>query len=179
MKNIFWKDVLKAYMYYIKKLPIVSSRQILNMPLFYNTNFKINTKTIYITGLYNRGIRLVKDILDDNGNCITLNKLEAVVNTKINFLHYFSLHNAVKSYMKSKNFQFNECLDIYNINPCINSYMSDIITRTEINKWVYNILVKNTDVPTSQTKWNSLSENINVDWKYSYEYSAQTLYYLK
>ena len=59
LKNKFWLDVINNYVLYIEKLPIINCNNILDMPLFYNHNFKINNSHIYNKSLYERGIRFV------------------------------------------------------------------------------------------------------------------------
>ena len=74
VKNDFWIDVLKSYIEYINKIKTNSWDKILNMPLFYNEHFKINSKVIYIKELYDRGFRMVRDLMYNNGNFISLEK---------------------------------------------------------------------------------------------------------
>ena len=63
LRNQFWKDVLNYYSIYVSKFKVCTFDDVLNMPLFYNDNFKIGLNCIYEKNMYERGIRLVKDIL--------------------------------------------------------------------------------------------------------------------
>ena len=87
LKNKFWLDVLKNYILYVEKLPIIDSDDILDMPLFYNHNFTINKSYIYIKCLYERGIRFVRDIMVER-NFISKESLDTQVGTNVNFLLY-------------------------------------------------------------------------------------------
>ena len=40
-----------------------------------------------------------------------------------------------------------------------------MLTKTDINKHVYNTLTHNDEIPSSRVKWNSLYNNVNIDWK--------------
>ena len=55
------------------------------MPLFYNKHFLINSKNILIEEFYNRDIRLVKDMMDVNENCLTLENIESIMGNLCNF----------------------------------------------------------------------------------------------
>ena len=60
--NCFWKDVLIYYGIYINKIKISKPDDILDMPLFYNSNLKIGSNCISDTSMYERGIRYIRDI---------------------------------------------------------------------------------------------------------------------
>ena len=65
IKNEFWIDVLKSYILFIEKSQLKEWEKIVNMPLRFNENFKVNYKHIFIPESYDNGFRLVKDILDE------------------------------------------------------------------------------------------------------------------
>ena len=167
LKNPFWKDVLKSYIMYVNKLEIENLDQVLNMPLFYNDKFHQNDM-FYIKSLYNRGIRLVKDIIDKEGKFVSIKYLENITGEKINILNYFSLMSAIKTYMKTLKLDFNEAF--ISTHPCLNCYAEKIITTNYFNKDVYKTFKQNNDIPSSQNKWISLYENLNIDWKYVYSF---------
>ena len=52
---------------------------VLHMPLFYNEHFLINSKHIFIEDFYNRGIRLLKDMIDVNDNVLTFENIERIM----------------------------------------------------------------------------------------------------
>ena len=86
--------MLKSYIMFIDKYEIENIDQILNMPLFYNDKFHPND-TFYIKSLYNRGIRLVKDIVDKEGHFVDIKYLEKMTAEKINYLTYYGLKSAI------------------------------------------------------------------------------------
>ena len=99
LKNKFWLDVLKNYILYIEKLPILNCDDILDMPLFYNHNFKISNSFIYIKCLYERGIRFVRDIMIERNCFISKESLDTQLGTNVNFLLYQGLINVIKKYI--------------------------------------------------------------------------------
>ena len=68
IKNVFWIYVLKSYMIFVDKVCVDNVQQVLHMPLFYNHNLLVGNKYSYMQTLYNRGIRFVKDIINEQGN---------------------------------------------------------------------------------------------------------------
>jgi hypothetical protein len=154
IKNAFWIDVLKAYMIFVDKLCIDNFEQILHMPLFYNHCFSIGHRYIYIKSFYDKGIRFVKDILNEQGDFIEFNLLEQCIGKQVNFLEYHGLKQAIKSYMLKLNITINT--DLLNVQyPIVNCFIKPIIITNSNKKYLYETFVKNTDVPTSKEKWNT------------------------
>ena len=55
--------------------------------------------------------------------------------------------------------------------PIVSCYIKPIlITLNKNKKYVYEVLVKNNDVPTSQEKWNVYFVDDNINWKFVYSY---------
>ena len=97
-----------------------------------------------------------------------LNEIKNITKTGINFLNYYSIINSIKAFFSQQDTSipfpvprtiFNECH-----NPSINSYFFHIITKNDINKYIYSTLIKSSDTPTSRNKWSTLY-GLNLDWK--------------
>ena len=67
LNNQFWKDVLKSFLDINYKTEICEE-QILRSPLFYNRNIKIDRKYVYYKTWYDKGIRFVNDLVNQNGS---------------------------------------------------------------------------------------------------------------
>ena len=52
-------------MVFVEKLSIDNIEQVLHMPLFYSYNFLSGNRYIFIQILYDKGIKSVKDIIND------------------------------------------------------------------------------------------------------------------
>ena len=61
------------------------------MPFFYKEHFKINSKVRYIKELYDSEFRMVRDLLYNNGNFISLENIETILGKKYNFLVCYGL----------------------------------------------------------------------------------------
>ena len=169
IKNNFWIDVLKSYIKYIEKFQITELGQILNMPLFYNEHFLVNKKPIYNKTLYDKGIRFVKDILQNNGCFVSFNYLKNV--TGINdYLQYYAMKDVVSCFFKKKKFKVNQEVHVYYHNPSINCYMHPILTNNNVNRYMYKVFIENNEIPTSKNKWMSIFDNCIINWKNTYSY---------
>ena len=67
LNNQFWKDVLKSFLDINYKTDICEE-QILKSPLFYNRNIKIDRKYVFNKTWYDKGIRFVNDLVNQNGS---------------------------------------------------------------------------------------------------------------
>ena len=68
--------------------------QILNQVLWLNSHIKVNGKTLYENELIQEGCVYVHDIINEKG-FIELKEIEIKYNTRINWLTYRSLCNAI------------------------------------------------------------------------------------
>jgi len=161
LKNCFWRDVLTCYIEYINKQNVSKCEDILDMPLFYNHNFKIGMNIIYNKNMYDKGIRYVRDILCTSGEFLKQSVLENLIGAKINFLFYEGLLRTVKAFIRVSGLPFIQKPNI----QCafISSYLNNIVFGYNQNKLVYQVFSYNTDIPTCHSKWNTLFNN--VEWK--------------
>ena len=97
------------------------------MPLFYNENFTIDSKVIFIKDLYDRGFRNVRDLMDNNGKFISLESIETIQVKKFNYLRYFGLINTIQNFSRKANKNKDENLILNYANPCINRYLNEIL----------------------------------------------------
>ena len=91
IKNKFWKDMVRCIINLNKTLKFTKWIQIQNMPLWYNSALNIE----YRKNWENKGYHILNDVLDNNGNLFTLEKMnENGIN--MNFLDYHKLNLSVK-----------------------------------------------------------------------------------
>ena len=65
----FWKDVFKSMLYVIKSFDDnCIEENFLFMPIWYNSHIRVGMKTLFIKGWYKKGVKVINDFLDDNGN---------------------------------------------------------------------------------------------------------------
>ena len=92
IKNKFWKDLIK-YFFELK------FRDELNLDsvIWYNSHLKLEGKTIFYKELFDKGILLIRDLLNDNNIFKTLEEVKDQYNCRIIYLKYFSLISIIKS----------------------------------------------------------------------------------
>ena len=59
--------------------------------LWNNEEITIENKSIFWAHLFEKGICFVEDLLDENGNFLSLDDLQVKYNIHLNFLQYFQL----------------------------------------------------------------------------------------
>ena len=68
--------------------------------LWNNEEITIENKSIFWAHLFEKGICFVEDLLDENGNFLSLDDLQVKYNIHLNFLQYFQLIAAIPSCLK-------------------------------------------------------------------------------
>lgn len=80
--NAFWKDVLYSWSCYIKTInnhPTIKDN-ILNVPVWYNSNIKVANKTIFYKSWYKSGVKVVQDFLDEDCNVLAFDVFKRIYN---------------------------------------------------------------------------------------------------
>ena len=92
-------------------------------PLWYNSDVKIGGKGIFLKEWWDKGIRLINDLLDDNGKLLEREDCEKRFSIKIQFLHYYALCQIIKCKYKA---QLNTCYIKLNEPLCL-AYISHLL----------------------------------------------------
>ena len=91
-ENPFWKDMFMSY----SLLLSMHYDSVSCQPLWHNDYIKIGNNPIHNSSLSKKGIRFVNDILDTDGNFISLNDLHERYGIQINFLFYRGLRDVIR-----------------------------------------------------------------------------------
>jgi hypothetical protein len=67
VKDEFWKDVMTAYKEIQDKIVIKYWQDYVSQPLWYNHKFKVENQSIFYKLWYDKGIKNVHDLLDQEG----------------------------------------------------------------------------------------------------------------
>ena len=102
-QNIFWKDVILTYQLFNTQVPVKSAKEILAKPIFYNDKFKIGNEVFFYKRWWDKNVRFVKDVVDENGEFLSFMKFVEVYRLNINYLDYLSCVQSIKSYLKREN----------------------------------------------------------------------------
>ena len=85
--NPFWKDVLHNWSEFCNDIKIESVNHVLESPLWYNKHL-INRVNFCIQDRYNKGIRLVSDITDEQRNVYQFEDLKEKYNVCGTFFRF-------------------------------------------------------------------------------------------
>ena len=98
--NPFWKDVLTGFIKTNKNTELEESiSHISKAPIFYNSNICIDKKYVFWKDWCMKGIRLINDIVKENGEFNNQDELAAKYITTTNYLHYQGITKSIKIYL--------------------------------------------------------------------------------
>lgn len=101
--NIFWKDVLEAWLHFSEKSPEQKSYPSME-PLFYNENILIEKKTVFNKNWFENNIVFVNDVLNEDGSIMKLKDLkEKYKKIELDFQTYNNLKDAIEKWVRKKN----------------------------------------------------------------------------
>ena len=101
LQNPFWIDVLQNWAEFCKEVKTESIKQILDTPLWYNQNL-LNSLDFCIRDWHDKGIVLVSDIIDDDGNFYQFEALKTKHNLRGINLDFRALIRKLPEYWKNK-----------------------------------------------------------------------------
>ena len=158
--NQFWKDVLQSLININKKV-VLTEKDILRSPIYYNYNIKLGEMYIYYNNWFKKGIRYINDLIDENGVFYSEAEFTAKTGIKTNFLQYNGLIEAIKKYLKHIKVETTHKESC----PFIPFHISTLLQHKKGSKIMYNTLNKSNTVPTGQVTWNKVTKFSNKEWK--------------
>lgn len=100
VKNMFWKDVLKAWLFFCDKArntnPCTSME-----PLFFNNNILVHNKTIFYQKWFKNNVCFVNDILKVDGSFMELKDFKLKYGIRLKSCTYERLIAAIKEWLKN------------------------------------------------------------------------------
>jgi len=93
INNKFWGNVIMSYSQYLENYPLTGTEDLYSQPLFDNHIFLIGKQSVVYKSWYDVGIQNVCDIIDENGNFLSKQKVSEKIQININFLHYHNIIN--------------------------------------------------------------------------------------
>ena len=167
--NLFWRDVFKCWYETTDNFKTTTYNAFLSTPIWFNNKIKINNKHTFIKSWYEKGIKTISDLTDENGNMLSFvdfkNKYNIVSN---NFLLYSSLWHSINNFKKSINFK-QQPTEVFE-RPIIPTYVKILIKDKKGCTNIYHILrTFNNDIkPTSEYKWETEQNLLNMKWHQHY-----------
>ena len=97
LNNPFWKEVFDAWQ---DLQNVQNNSQIKTCPLWKNDGIKIGNHSVLYKDWTKKGVWLINDLLQEDGNFMTFDHFNNVYNIKTNFLTYQGLILSIKKYLK-------------------------------------------------------------------------------
>ena len=167
----FYQDILKTW-HSISEQENNQSN-ILNSSIWYNENITIESKPIFWKRWYKQGIKHVKDIINEDGSFITIERLNNEYNIQCNFLELLQLRLALPLKWREELKGYSDKNTLYELG--IKSEDNGIfkpLSKIRSNFIYWKILEKGRTLKSPQAihKWKEM--NINFDehqWKQIFE----------
>lgn len=146
LHNPFWVQVISYYYSFISNYTYKSLNELEAECFLFNNSIKIGKKPITLNVLLNNGIYQIKH-LKRNGEYLTLQQINRLIDTKLNFLQYNSILSAIQKYMQNyKTLKYSTEIDNQPAFNCIMTYkkgfsnlfnqmVHDCRTITGFKKW--------------------------------------------
>ena len=163
LQNPFWKDLLHVWAEFCNILPVENIGQILESPLWYNEN--MGRGNFILKHWYDNGIRVVYDIVAENGEFYTFEQLKVMYNIRGTFLDYQRMLNNISQSWKAQ-INDNRVFILENKhNVLCNIYVKKLIKAKKGSKIFYDTFVGvNEYIP--QGKWQAEMGDIREnEWK--------------
>ena len=171
LNNQFWKDVLKSFLD-INYETEIGEEQILKSPLFYNRNIKIDRKYVFYKTWYDKGIRFVNDLVNQNGSFYSYQEV-GIDGSPLNILKYQGFIDSLKHFLSHTQIKLTKKVQ----DPFIPSHIKVFLQQKSGTQAMYNELNKNYDEPTSKRRWNEKFNFTDQEWKKIYNYPFNIIKY--
>ena len=101
--NAFWKDVFNSWLKYIETInnhPNIKDN-FPNIPVGYNSNKRVANKTVFIKSCYEKGIKVLQDLFDEDCNLLVFEAFKWTYNIRnICIMQYNSITTAILKYLR-------------------------------------------------------------------------------
>ena len=176
ISNPFWIDVFGAWQMLCNNRKDFNLIDILSTPIWYNP--QISEEIYYLKSWHNKGICFVKDIINTNGDIMTINELLNNFGiTIINFLQYAKFKKLITKFLKRVHYNSDNFISGLGF-VILPSHISILFKSSKGSRDMYSILNKNEFIPKYMSKWN---EDLNViidpiTWKNAFHICFKVFY---
>ena len=162
--NPFWKEILHNWAEFCNTIKIELIYHVLNSPLWYNKKL-FNGGNIYIADWYEKGLRQISDLIDEQGNIYSFDVLKDMYNLRGTFLDFRALVRRIPNDWKIKlnDNKIVSSINRYNVN--CNLYVQLLIKDRRGCRRFYDLMVDANEMILNK-KWDREIPNISAqDWK--------------
>ena len=162
--NKFWADIIKNWAFLSSKSSD-NEQNVLDQSIWFNNSIKIDNKIIFFEKWCKAGLFFINDLIDDNQQFLTRERLNDTFNIRCNFLTFNSLLHAIPKQWK----------DLIPLTTKKDEIMSDnfllVKRNSKCSQPFYKkiILFYSESASKQQTKWNAILDVEIEDWPIIYE----------
>jgi len=139
--NKFWSDVFASWTEIMNLYQPKCISDFLKSSLWYNKNICLGKKTMYYRHWVKNGVSFVNDLIDDEGNFLSLDEFRRKYNIKTNFLEYGGVLNCVKKSCKDMlNLDFDDNTTILQY-PIIPYNFEFLLLDNKGSRRLYDLLI--------------------------------------
>ena len=163
LQNPFWKDLMKVWSEFCEAVPVENIKQILICPIWHND--RIGNGQLFLRNWWDMGIRVINDLISEEGIFYSFEQLKAKYNIRGIFLDYQHVLNNISQVWKDQINMNRVFIVETKQNVVCNIYLQYLIKSKKGSRIFYDILVGvNEYIPQAkwQTKMGAIGEE---EWK--------------
>ena len=164
LRNPFWKNILESWIQYIKSFKIDSLVKVIYSPLWGNSQINGNRNFI-INEWYNKGIRNVIDVIDENGLIYDFQTLKDRYNIHGTYLDYAQLINRIPRLWREIINENSRNIIMYRYNVQINSYIFCLLRKRRGCRDVYDNIIPVNEILVPNKWLNEVGDISGEEWK--------------
>ena len=152
LQNPFWKDLMQVWSEFCEAVPVENIKQILICPIWHND--RIGNGQLFLRNWWDMGIRVINDLISEEGIFYSFEQLKAKYNIRSTFLDYQQVLNNISQVWKDQINMNRVFIVETKQNVVCNIYLQYLIKSTKGSRIFYDILVGvNEYIP--QAKWQT------------------------
>ena len=161
----FYQELLHEWNKFQRLSSPDSPKDILKECIWYNDFIQVDTKSVFYQDWYVKGVLYVKDLFDEQGEPLSLDRFQEKFNLNINFLQYYGLLDALPRTWKQKiknNYTNFTPTNQYKI--CIEGKLVPLkFVKSKDFYWEFQS--RSNAIPTALQKWNNKYDISEVEWE--------------
>ena len=163
LQNPFWKNLMHIWSEFCKIVPVENIAYIVESPIWYNSHK--GHGRLFLNNMSDNGIRVIYDIIGDDGEFYTFEELKAIFNIRGTFLDYQHIINSIPQTWKTL-INNNRVFLIENrYNTICNIYVRQLIKVKKGSRVFYDMFVYVKEF-VQQNKWQVEMGNIGKkEWQ--------------
>ena len=164
LRNPFWKNILESWIQYIKSFKIDSLVKVIYSPLWGNSQMNRNRNYI-INEWYNKGIRNVIDVIDENGLIYDFQTLKDRYNIHGTYLDYAQSINRIPRLWREIINENSRNIIMYRYNVQINPYIFCLLRKRRGCRDVYDNIIPVNEILVPNKWLNEVGDISGEEWK--------------